>query len=151
MEGVSAGDVIGTPLRAEDGTSLGRVSDLVVGPDGRIEAVVVSSGGSEASVPWNAIRADDGTLVVAAGARPTGFAPPTGSWRAAAVMERMVSIQDGRPYGVVSDLVFDGDGALRQVLVTPDATEGVRYPVDHPFQEIGADYVPGLGPGSVDD
>jgi hypothetical protein len=150
---IRADEVIGAPLRAADGSALGRVSDLVIGPGGRIEAVVLSGGA--ARVPWGAVRpAPDGRgLALAPGAAPSGGPPPpdpAGSWRAAALLDGMVSLRDGQPHGIVSDLVFDPAGTLRRVVVTPSTASGLLYPIDHPFRGAGADRVPGLaaaGPG----
>lgn len=158
---IRADEVIGAPLGAADGSALGRVSDLVVGPGGRIEAVLVSRGGAfglggaAARVPWDRIRPAPGGrgLALAPGAAPSGGAAPpdpAGSWRAAALLDGMVSLQDGQPHGIVSDLVFDPAGILRRVVVTPSTVSGLRYPIDHPFRGAGADHVPGLAAAGAD-
>jgi sporulation protein YlmC with PRC-barrel domain len=57
-------DFIGTPVVSKDGQPLGKISNLVFGPEGRIELAVVGVGGflgigeKEVAVPFESIRSD---------------------------------------------------------------------------------------------
>ena len=66
-------DLVGSKVASASGETLGKVEDLIVGRDGKVEGAVLSVGGflgigdKEVAVPWNAVtpRGPDEPLVVA--------------------------------------------------------------------------------------
>lgn len=72
--GMVASALIGTGLRSGDGESVGRISDLIIDQNGKVEAVLVNTGGflamgeKRVAIDWNAVKrsasADDQDLRV---------------------------------------------------------------------------------------
>lgn len=67
--------IIGSTIRLQDGTSYGRVEDIVLNEDGSVEYLVVSREGSYALLPWSAARVDFGQRVVTYDVTPQAVQP----------------------------------------------------------------------------
>lgn len=167
--GWAAGRVIGTRVYGRDGEEIGVVDDLVIGPDDRVQAVVVSidgDGGGEVSavarrqvvVPWGDLRAtpsrDSFALPVKAAESLSypasaqvepGAGPGPRAWRATELIGDTVELEDATGYGWVEDILFGADGSARGVLVAPSAagtgaSPGQAYAF--PFHGFGPDFPP---------
>lgn len=61
-QGMVASALIGTDLKSSDGESAGRISDLIIDQNGKVEAVLVNIGGllamgeKRVAINWNAIK-----------------------------------------------------------------------------------------------
>src|SRR5512138_405479 len=58
-------DILDKKIESQDGKDIGKVKDLVIGPDGKIEYLILGAGGfagigtDEYSVPWDKVRAGE--------------------------------------------------------------------------------------------
>jgi sporulation protein YlmC with PRC-barrel domain len=62
--------MLGKPVEAVDGAALGTVADVVLGPDGGVEFVIVEADGKLTAVPWDRIEAAEGTPAIVADTTP---------------------------------------------------------------------------------
>lgn len=164
--GWAAGRVLGTEVRGLDGGEIGRVEDIVIGPDDRVQAVAVriagasSDAGRRILVPWRDLRATPSRESFAipvtvgavgsypdAGPEPAG-ASPDGSgkraWHATELIGDRVELDDASDYGRVEDLLFDADGTARGVVVAPSSAgaRGAARAYALPFRGFGPGFPP---------
>lgn len=135
----TAENMLGSDVYGEDGSLVGEVANIIIGPNGTIDRLVVSTdnflgiGDRMVSVPQNNVtltpgeagirtrldedQMDDFSLFAEEEVRtgPRAF-------RVSDLMGDYVRLQNGRDYGYVTDVVFGRDGNLQAVLVQPDIT-----------------------------
>lgn len=147
----------------EQGRPIGEIENLIVGADGKLEQIIVETGGlldigdTHIAVPWSEVDLgpdlewinvpvsdenveefslfDEGEGEVETGER---------AWRATELINDYVSLEDNRRYGMVQDLIFSEDGEVEAILVYPDVTFGEGGPAPYPFYG----YDDGFDPGS---
>lgn len=155
-DGWRAERMIGTEVEGLAGEEVGEVADLVISPDGRLEAVVIEASGmldagkARFAVPWTQLMAGsvDGTLTFPAtsadvlGIIRTAQQPISrpGDWRAAALIGQPVQARGDESFGTVGDLVFDRIGNLQAVVIEPSG--GIGGPYAFPWDGTGIE--PGL-------
>jgi sporulation protein YlmC with PRC-barrel domain len=162
VSGWRATHMIDTPVRGVEGEVVGEVWDLLIGPGGALQGVIVQAGGflglgetsfaatwrqveigpnlAYVTVPVTAARINDFSLF------GDNFAGADISrnrtWRTTELIGDYVVLEDGQNYGLVSDLVFDEEGRLASLIVTPDAAGDFEGPYSVPFD--AASFDPGL-------
>ena len=67
--------ILGSTVRLNDGSGYGKVEDIVLGPDNRVEYLVVSHERQYAMLPWTAGEFDPGQRVVTYGVAPQAIQP----------------------------------------------------------------------------
>lgn len=159
-DGWTAEEMIGTPVRDENGEDIGNVKDLIVDGHGNISRLVVEVGGllelgsQHIGVPWKDIKiGEDMSFVevplreVRSGAYslygevPQGeqVAAGQGTWRANELIGDYASLPDVPRFGLVTDLVFNNRGQVKGVVVEP----GVRGAIGRRYAFPFAGYDPG--------
>lgn len=157
--------MLGTTVIGGDGNEIGEVSNIIVGTDGTIEALIVESGGfldigdTHFRVSWQQVEVapaldsvqvpvteeniDQFTLFETRGAEEGPEATPR-AWRATELIGDYVYLEGEVAYGYVEDLVFSDQGRLLSVVVEPDVTYGVAGPYALPYYGYGYGFDPGL-------
>lgn len=164
----TADALLGLPVRGADGEEIGEVGNLVVGPDDRLRAMIIEVGGvldigdTHLRVPWTEIGADPAELDLeyvdtnlasgdlerydAASNAPADAGDERREWRVDELLGDYVSLEDGTPrdYGIVRDVVFDGD-RLESVVVNRSASYGGGL-YNYPYRgyRAGLGFDPGL-------
>ncbi|HEX6321199.1 MAG TPA: PRC-barrel domain-containing protein [Burkholderiales bacterium] len=137
-EGISAREVIDTPVRAASGERIGDVKDIIVDRNGHISRLVVEVGGffelgdQHIGVPWKDItfgedmrfvqvplrEVENGTYSLF-GSVPQGEDVPAAltSWRVNELIGDYASLADVPRYGIVTDVIFDNRGRTQAVVV----------------------------------
>jgi sporulation protein YlmC with PRC-barrel domain len=162
--GLSAEQIIGTRVYGAQGDQIGSVENLVIGPDGDIRSAVVQTGGfflgfgaRYISIPWDQLELTSGAArmnvpVTASNVKRYSVfqdvsgaveASGTRTWRATELLDDYVRLRDDESYGVVEDLIFNRQGALKTVVVTPDI-DYAGGPVALPFYGYPFDFDPGF-------
>lgn len=131
-------------LYSPAGEEIGDIADLLLRPDGSIEAVIAEidafAGAREVMIrlPWSAVQVEDeGKSLSAAidAGRPEQYrlspeqdqAPESGrAWRASEVLGERVDLVDRRVFGIVKDLILDPTGKVQAVLVQSDLSPSAR-------------------------
>jgi len=67
--------ILGSTVRLNDGSGYGKVEDIVLGPDNRVEYLVVSHEKQYAMLPWTAGEFNPGQRVVTYGVAPQAIQP----------------------------------------------------------------------------
>jgi sporulation protein YlmC with PRC-barrel domain len=138
QNGLSAREVIDTPVRGENGERIGEVKDIVVDEHGRIARLVVEVGGffelgdQHIGVPWKDVKVGEnmefiqvplrevrsGTYSLA-GTVPHGEHVPIAltSWRVNELIGDYARLKDSPRAGLVTDVIFDSRGQVQTVLV----------------------------------
>lgn len=134
-EPVLASRLIDAVLMGVEGEALGEIENLYIDPEGRLSEVMVEDGGAlglgerHVIVPWNALEhGPEGLrLPIAEGdlERYSPFAEArvdqvARTFRASDLLGDLVMLKGEVGLGVIQDLVFEGEGALRAVAVTAD-------------------------------
>ncbi len=166
--GWRAESLLDMAVHGAGGEEIGEVEDIVIGPDGRIQAIVVESGGvfgigaTHLRVPWEEVRFGSGLESVTVPVRADNVerygmedqaAAATGprAFRATDLLGDYVNLEDYRGYAVVDDLIFSPDGELQAVTVLPDVAYGtatnqpVGAPYAFPYYGFGFGFDPGAG------
>lgn len=160
--GLSARRLIGTKVQGKQGKSIGEVADIVVSAKDRIESIIVDSGGLlglgelRFTVPWEKVTLGpklEYARVPLKENRVPNFdhagaeKPRTGprAWRVSELVGDFVKLSDGRRYGIADDLLFDRDGNIRAIVVTPAVGHGRYGRFAYPYH--GFNY--GFDPGSA--
>ena len=136
--GWSAERMLDTDVRGPNGEDIGELEDIIVGPDGQIQRVVVEVGGildigdSHIGVPWSDVRVGPNMEYIQVPATEENYrnyplyddrAPVAGNWRVQELIGDMASLTDVPRYGRVNDVIFGADGDVRAVIV--DRTRGL--------------------------
>jgi len=147
-DGISARELIGAPVRAQDGRPLGEVKDILIDRYDNIDRLLVELRGGapgigrHVAVPWDQLKfaerlafvqVSQGDVERGAYSLPkerTGAAPPAAQreWRANELLGDYASLEDAPRYGLVSDLIFDQNGRARGVIVERAGGEVFAYP-----------------------
>jgi len=151
----SARQMLGAELYTQGAQSLGRVTDFVIGADGAVHTVIVrhvaGDGGERwLAVPWPDVRlAPDLRSLHAPGARasapgyellnraPSPFPVVNlpDEWRLHALLGDFAATLDAPRYGIVTDVLFDGAGEARALIVSRGAgTWGDAGAFAYPWQ-----------------
>jgi sporulation protein YlmC with PRC-barrel domain len=75
--------ILGSTVRLNDGTGYGTVEDIVLGPDNRVEYLVVSHDSQYVALPWVIGQFNPGQRIVAYDVAPLAIQPllfPRGAW-----------------------------------------------------------------------
>jgi sporulation protein YlmC with PRC-barrel domain len=139
----TARDMLYREVASEQGETVGDVEDIIIGPDGFVQAVIIESGGffdigdTHVRVPWNEfdVPMDHGEKPVVPVTNENideydvgkGIAGefkvvdedrfrPRG-WRANEIIGDHAVTSDGRYAGLIDDLVFNGDGKVEAVII----------------------------------
>lgn len=158
-EGWTAEQMFDQDVYGANGEEAGEVENLLIGPDGKLQAVIVESGGfldlgdTHYRVPWEDVQmpADGEGLTVPVSAENVesysvfaedGGAMTAEGFRASELMNDYVSLSDYPGYGMVQDLLFQ-DGQLSAIIVYPDVGYGVGGPYAYPWYGRGTGWEPG--------
>ncbi len=138
----SADQMRDATVYGQDSNEIGYVKNIIVGSDRTVERVVIETdnwldiGDRVISVPWDNIDLTPQTDGVSASIDESDMndfslfgddetANVDGdAYRASALLDSYVNLDGGVGYGYVTDLIFDQDGMLSSVLVSPDASFG---------------------------
>lgn len=159
-EGWTAEQLFDQEVYGETGEEAGEVEDLIIGPDGALQAAIVEAGGfldigdTHYRVPWEDVKLTpdlEGVQipVTADNVEEYSIFPedeeedaPERGFRASELMNDYVSLADYPGYGMVQDLVFQ-NGELTAVVVYPSAGYGVYGPYAYPWRGYGYGWEPG--------
>ena len=132
-EGWSAEELLGEEVYGETGDVVGEIEDFIIGPDGKIQKVVVEGGGfldigdSHVAVPWNQVT----RIGVASIRAPLteenideygmfenveDMPPRPDNFRLRELLNDYLTA-DGVGYGTVEDVIFTQDGKIDAVIV----------------------------------
>ena len=164
VEGWSADQVIELEVRNAEGEDIGEVENIVIGPGGDVEGLILEVGGfldigdTHFMVPWDQVAVtggageiehvtvpvdDDGwdqfDLSASSGDVETG----PRSFRATELIGDYTSLDGSAGYGIVNDLVFDAEGKLQAVVVNQSGAYGGGY---RAYPYYGYDH--GFDPGA---
>ena len=151
------------PVYDVNGNEVGTVRSIFVGPEGRIQSIVMDTGGFigigtvPIRIPWQEVSfTQDGRIL--ADVREENlpnfelFAdepePQRRAFRAEELIGDFAQLQDEPAYGYVSDIIFDEAGEVQAVVVTPGHGYGTRFgaPYGHyayPWHGYGYGFAPG--------
>lgn len=116
--GYSARWLIGAEASGRGGESLGKVTDLLIAPDGRVSGVLVGTLPIAAAWRQVTIAAGEPHVTVFAGppGRPADLVPER-EMRATALLGDAFALKSGERYGTVRDLVVSRTGEVAAVVV----------------------------------
>jgi sporulation protein YlmC with PRC-barrel domain len=158
-EGWTAEQLFDQDVYGETGEEAGEVEDLIIGPDGALQAAIVEAGGffdigdTHYRVPWEDVKLTpdlEGITVPVTADNIEEYSVfpddveevPERGFRASELMNDYVSLADYPGYGMVQDLVFQ-NGELTAVVVYPSAGYGVYGPYAYPWRGYGYGWEPG--------
>ena len=152
----------------QNGDQAGEVENLLIGPNGQIKSVIVDSGGflgigdTSYAVPWNKVKFSQNmqhlTVPVTSDniSKFSVFKPDQHNgmdngnqqnakrdFRATELIGDYVSLKDVPGYGTVRDLVFNDNGQMQAVVISPDVGYGVGGPYAYPYYGYGYGWRPG--------
>lgn len=160
-QGVRASRLMEQDVNGRDGNAIGEVQDVLVGPDGRVRAIVVEAGGfldigdAAFRVLWNEVNLTPGAegvqieMTKATAERYNLFDGPetvfTGprEFRLSELIGDYARLQDGTGYGLVSDVVISREGRISGVIVTRDIGLGAGA-YGYPYYGYGYGFDPGF-------
>ena len=162
--GWRAEELFGAVVHGPDGAKIGNVVNLVVGPDGMIQAAIVEAegaldiGATHLRVPWERVQLGPDLRSATAPVTNENVqdyslfrdfqAREPRAFRATELIGDYVALEDEPAYAIVDDLVFSREGELKAVVVSPDAgfarDHGYAYG-DYALPYYGYDY--GFDPG----
>lgn len=158
-EGWTAEQLFDQEVYGQNGEEAGEVENLVIGPDGKLQALIVESGGfldigdTHYRVPWEDVKLTpdlEGVTVPVTAENVEEYSifpedeedAPERGFRASELMNDYVSLADYPGYGMVQDLVFQ-NGELSAIVVYPSAGYGVYGPYAYPWRGYGYGWEPG--------
>lgn len=149
-----------TPVYGETGEDIGEVANIIVGPDNKVQSIIVEAGGffdigdTHFSVPWDQVDLTPDAEGIQVPVNEENIADfdlfgdeveeGPRSWRVNELIGDNVMFSDESGYGIVYDLLFEQDGTLQSVVVNPSIGYGVGGYYAYPY--YGYDY--GYDPGS---
>lgn len=160
-KGVRASRLMDQDVYGSNANEIGEVQDVLVGPDGKIRAIVVEAGGfldigdAAFRIPWNEVNLTPGTegvqikMTEATAERYDLFDGPetvfTGprEFRLSELIGDYARLQDGTGYGLVSDVVISREGRISGVIVTRDIGLGAGA-YGYPYYGYGYGFDPGF-------
>ena len=159
--GFSAETFLDAEVYDQDGEQIGEVEDMIVNPDGTVQALVIEAGGfldigdTHFAYPFkkarilstDAVRVqfDEDNLDAYSMFRDLDERPVTGrNWKITELIDDYAYLHDRRAYGWVDDVILGWNGQVRAVIVSPDAAYGVGGPYAWPYYGYGGGWEPGL-------
>jgi sporulation protein YlmC with PRC-barrel domain len=167
-EGWYADAVVDRPIYGPHGAEIGSVKNLLLNPRGEIVALIAEVGGfwdiadTHVTIPWHAIERRGGRVyspITAETAENYGMcaeeyftAADVGNldgvneffetgpyiWKATALLDDYVVLENGEPFGYVTDLVFDDAGKLISVVAVQARSDiGRRGVYAFPWDDRG--------------
>ena len=145
-EGWSAEWMHEQPVYGADGNEIGEVESLLVGADGGIESLIIETGGVigvgdvPVRIPWEEVElTEDGRIVAdVTEENLPNFElfddepePGPRAFRAHELIGDRVRLEDEPEFGYVADVLFNRDGELAAVIVSPSYAYGERHA--HPY------------------
>lgn len=129
-----------------DGAVVGNLEDLIVGPEGKVQKLVVGSGGflgigdTHFAYPWSQakfigreriqVNLDEDKLEDYSFFKDIEGKPAKGdNWRITELMNDYAYLEGDVPYGTVDDVILGKSGELKAVIVYPD----IRYRAPGPY------------------
>lgn len=129
-----------------DGAVVGNLEDLIVGPKGQVQKLVIGSGGflgigdTHFAYPWSQakfigsnkiqVNLDEEKLEDYSFFKDIEGKPAKGdNWRITELMNDYAYLEGGVPYGTVDDVILSKDGSIDAVIVYPD----IRYRAPGPY------------------
>lgn len=139
---LSAAAIIETAdVRDADDDAVGKVEDFIVGPDGRIESMIIATdellglGESYFTYPLKdadiddyreiRIKADADEIERLQKAEPVPEPAGNDSWRLSELIGDIARTRDNKEYGRLSDVLFSPEGEITAVVIMPES-ETVR-------------------------
>ncbi len=137
-KGWSADAMLDEDVYGANGDEIGEVEDFMIGPDGKIARVVVEGGGfldigdSHVAIPYDRMkrnRSDSFTAPLTEEELEDGHvgmfetvddmpAKPQ-NWRVSNLIGDSMLLENRVGYGLVDDVIFGNDGAIKSVIVRP--------------------------------
>lgn len=160
--GWRARSLLGVAVKGEGGDDLGDIRNIVVGPNGQIQSVIVEAGGfldigdTHFDVPWDQVQVADDMESVTVPVNEDNFNEfnlfgdsyqteiSERDWKVTELLDDYVSLTDRADYGYVDDVIFDADGQLTTVVVTPDVAYGTRGYYGYPYYGYNDGFQPGM-------
>lgn len=160
-KGWSAEVLLDQDAYGPDGQEIGEVEDILIGSDGKIEAVIVETeafldiGDVHARVAWDKVSKGPNASSVTVPVTEKSLenqrvdydnreTPRT--WRVEEFIGDTVALEDQRGYGVVDDVIFNDQGEIMSVIAM--ANYGYGYgvgPYAYPYYGYDYGWEPGYG------
>ncbi|MEQ8346030.1 MAG: PRC-barrel domain-containing protein [Marinovum algicola] len=161
-QGWSAKALLDAEVFGPNNEEVGDVDDILIGPDGKIRAVIVETdaflniGDVEARIAWDRIGPgpeEESISVPLSEETIEEFrsdydevAQERRVFRARELIGDAVRVKDGGGYGRIDDLVFGRDGRIQAVTVNADYGYGYGVgPYAYPFYGYERGWQPGMG------
>lgn len=161
--GWSAEQMINLPVRSSGGEEIGEVENLLIGPEGDVQRVILEVGGfldigdTHFAVPWDQVEVSgSGELeYLTVPVTEDNYDQFDLSWEAGDVEEgprefrATELIGDYATFGgegsagYVNDLIFDGEGKLQEIVVNQSGAMGGGYRA-YPYYGYDAGFEPGM-------
>ncbi len=159
--GWRAEHLLDSEVQDTQGEEIGEVEDLIIGPDGQIQKVVIEAGGfldigdTHFAMPWDEV-VRMGTAVIQVPFDSDNIEdysvfgdiddqPAEGrNWRISELMGDYLGLAGGVRYGFVEDVIFSQDGEIQAVIAEPSVGYGYRGPYAFPYYGYGYGFDPGL-------
>ena len=163
-KGWTAEQMMDQPVYGENGEQAGTVENFLIGPKGQIESLLLDNpggflgiGDATYAVPWKQVQIGQNMRMTVPVTRDnidqySVFQPEqenaagNRAFRASELIGDFVSLQDVPQYGIVRDLVFNNQGQMQAVVISPDVGYGVGGPYAYPYYGYG--YGGGWNPGN---
>ena len=146
-QGISTNWLIGSEAHGPNGNVVGDVENIVVGPDGQIQRLMIASGGfldigdTNYGVPWQDVQIPKGRFdwvnVPVTQDNLSKFptypedvekvTSNTRNWQPRELIGDRVQLNDVSNYGYVSDIIFNRSGQVASVVVNPAHGYGAGY------------------------
>ncbi|MEX6506994.1 PRC-barrel domain-containing protein [Jiella sp. M17.18] len=147
-KGISSNWLIGSEAHGPNGNVVGDVENIVIGPNGQIQRLIIASGGfldigdTNYGVPWNQVKVPSGRFdwVDVPVTQQNLSKYPTypevvekvtsqnRNWQPRELIGDVVNLKGAANYGYVSDIIFNRSGKVESVVVNPSygAVAGTR-------------------------
>ena len=143
-DGWSATNLLDQEAYGENGNVVGEIEDFIIGPEGRIQKVVVEGGGfldigdTHLAIPWNRVtRVGSISITVPVTEETFGefgmfenvddMPPKPQNFRLTELLGDPVTVRDNIGYGHARDVIFDNEGKIEAVIVEPAYGYGYRH------------------------
>ena len=161
--GWSAQQIINIPVRGSEGEEIGEVENIVIGPEGDVQSIILEVGGfldigdTHFAVPWDDVEVSgDGPIeYVTVPVTEDNYDQFDISWsagdvntgprefRATELIGDYATLGGEESAGYVNDMLFDADGKLQSVVVNQSATMGGGYRA-YPYYGYESGFDPGM-------
>lgn len=158
-KGWSAEEFIEAEVYDTDGEDIGEVEDMIIGPDGKIQKLVIEAGGfldlgdthfampldqvTLASMDRVEVDFDEDNIESYSLFGDIDSEPAQGrNWRVSELIDDYARLRGGLYYGWVDDVIFNQSGEIAALVVDRDLTHGAGRRDAWPY--YGQGYDPGL-------